>query len=132
MRRLLLPLLLLALLCVGCGTAETAPAETTAQETETEGLPQELIGSWTSADPGELQMVETITFFDDGTLRVSCVYQGADAGTVSGTCHVSGNRLICDITDGAAPYSVEYDFRIDGRELFLSDSDGVAQYLRVS
>lgn len=120
---LLLPLLLLALLCAGCRGTETPNAEAV-------GLPQDLIGTWVSADPGELDMVETLTFSQDGTLTVSCTFQGKDAGTVGGSCKIENGVLICDITEGASPYTVQYTFAVDGRELRLTDAEGTAQYLR--
>lgn len=129
MKRLLLSIfLLLALLCVGCHGASTP---TDAPE-ESLGLPQDLIGTWVSADPGELDMVETITFEDDGTMTVSCTYQGKDAGTIRGTCVLSEGRLLCSITEGSSPYSVTYSFQVDGRELLLTDAEHTAQYLRAS
>lgn len=140
MRTLLLILTLLTLLLsAGCADGEnsTAPSSQTEsiQTSSTEEvmtLPQELIGVWVSADEGERDMIETITFYEDGSMTVELKYQGSDYGTLYGSCTPEGHRIICSITDGASPYTVEYEYRIDGRELILTDDDGPAHYLRTS
>lgn len=128
-----------ALFCfTGCGeealppvsAEDTASTEVSTQEIMT--LPQELLGVWVSADEGERNMVETISFFEDGSMTVELKYQGSDYGKLYGSCTLEGHRLICSITDGASPYTVEYEFRIDGRMLILTDDDGPAEYLRTS
>lgn len=135
MKRFLLLLLALVLLCVGCEGVQQ-PTETT-ETTQTasfdlSSVPENFIAMWRSADAGELDMVETITFFEDGTLSVNCTYQGADVGTIYGTYYVDGDRVCCDMTANGEPYTVEYHFVLDGRELTLEDDDGPAHYLRVS
>ena len=128
-----------ALFCfIGCGeealppvsAEDTASTEVSTQEIMT--LPRELLGVWVSADEGERNMVETISFFEDGSMTVELKYQGSDYGKLYGSCTLEGHRLICSITDGASPYTVEYEFRIDGRMLILTDDDGPAEYLRTS
>lgn len=128
-----------ALFCfTGCGeealppvsAEDTASTEVSTQEIMT--LPRELLGVWVSADEGERNMVETISFFEDGSMTVELKYQGSDYGKLYGSCTLEGHRLICSITDGASPYTVEYEFRIDGRMLILTDDDGPAEYLRTS
>ena len=128
-----------ALLCfAGCAeealppVSEAEPSSTAASTEEVMTLPQELLGVWVSADEGERQMVETISFCEDGSMTVELKYQGSDYGKLYGTCTLEGHRLICSITDGASPYTVEYEFRIDGRMLILTDDDGPAEYLRTS
>lgn len=137
MKQLILCLCLVLLLCTACGKQTPAPTASTTEPTvpttnEAYFIPTELLGSWASASGGELELVETITFFEDGTMTVSAVYQGSDAGTIYGTYVVQGHSIYCAITEGATPFSVVYDFRIDGRELTLTDEDGTAQYLRVA
>lgn len=123
---------------VACGE-ETLPSVSAEDTAFTEGstqeimtLPRELLGVWVSADEGERNMVETIIFFEDGSMTVELKYQGSDYGKLYGSCTLEGHRLICSITDGASPYTVEYEFRIDGRMLILTDDDGPAEYLRTS
>lgn len=137
MKRILILLSLLALLPVwGCGekTAESAPPSQTVSDNSEEimALPQELLGVWVSADEGERDMVETISFFEDNSFTVELKYQGSDYGMLYGHCTIEGHRLTCHIEDGASPYAVEYEFRIDGRMLILADDDGPAEYLRTS
>ena len=134
MKRLLcLILVFILLLCAGCSeTAQTEPSTETAAEETVFSVPQDLPGVWTSASEGELKLYETITFSENGDLTISGTYQGSDAGTIYGTYRVDGNRIFCDITDGAEPFQVTYDFRIDGRELILTDAEGEARYLRTS
>lgn len=123
---------------VACGeeTLPSVSAEDTASTEESTReimtLPRELLGVWVSADEGERNMVETIIFFEDGSMTVELKYQGSDYGKLYGSCTLEGHRLICSITDGASPYTVEYEFRIDGRMLILTDDDGPAEYLRTS
>ncbi|MBQ3355897.1 MAG: hypothetical protein IJG45_02110 [Oscillospiraceae bacterium] len=135
MKRLTAAILLLALLCcVGCSRTPATPESTAAPVTELPeyGIPQDLPGVWSSADAGKLMMSETITFGEDGSLSVSGVYEGSDMGTIYGTYRVMGNTIFCDITEGATPFKVSYAFRVDGRELVLTDDDGDAHYLRTS
>jgi hypothetical protein len=133
MKQLIFCLCLVLLLCAGCQKEDPATTEPAVTTTLTPPfIPTELLGSWVSATGGELEMVETITSGEDGTMSVSAVYQGRDAGTIYGTYLVAGHSIYCNITEGTTPFSVEYDFRIDGRELTLTDADGPAHYLRVS
>ncbi len=134
MKQVIFCLCLVLLLCVGCGKETTASTtEPTIPTTNADYfIPTELLGAWASARGGELEMVETITFTEDGSISVSATYHGSDAGTIYGTYVVMGHTIYCSITEGATPFSVVYDFRIDGRELTLTDKDGTAQYLRVA
>ena len=139
MKKLLLPLLALLVLLAGCAKTPvetTAPPQTTEPTEETVfTAPQELIGVWVSASEGELRMTETISFYDDGAMTVSIVYRGDNHGALSGTYTVEGDTIHCSVlesTDGTAPYTVDYRFAIDGRELTLQDTDGESRYLRTS
>lgn len=135
MKRWLCLILLLALLSMaGCSEAAVdETAETSASVSETVfSVPQDLPGVWVSASEGQLMLTETITFYENGDLTVSGTYQGADSGTIYGTYTVSDNQIFCDITAGTTPFKVTYTFRIDGRELILTDADGDAHYLRTS
>lgn len=133
MKRFLIALLLLAVLCAA-GCAQTSePTEPSAEPAlPTYAIPQELPGVWTSADAGKLMMSETITFGEDGDLTVTGTYQGGDLGTIYGSYKVMGNTIFCDITGGTTPFRVSYSFHIDGRALVLTDDDGDATYLRTS
>ena len=142
MKQLLCCLLLLCVLFVGCETAADSaesstqiPSEapqTLPDASDEPEIPQDLPGVWVSASEGQLMLTETITFYENGDLTVSGTYQGSDAGTVYGTYRVEYNRILCSITGGTTPFDVSYQFRIDGRELILTDDDGEAHYLRTS
>lgn len=139
MKKLLILCLFLCLLLAGCRentptpTVETPPAESTEAVLETSPIPEMLIGVWRSLDPGELNMVETIEFTDDGYISVNCTYQGADAGTIYGTYYVAGESLHCDMTStDSKPYILDYRFEIDGRELTLYTESKAANYIKVS
>ena len=141
MKRFLILLILLTLLLTACGKTEsptvnteelTKNQATQATETLTEAVPPMLIGAWRSLDPGELDMVETIEFFEDGSISVNCTYQGQDAGTIYGTYTIINGMLHCDMTANDAPYIIDYQFLIDGRELILINEDHEANYIKVS
>lgn len=127
---LLLALLTAALLLAGC----TARKDAATAESAADGIPQDLVGVWVSANTGEDQIRETITFNDDGTMSVSAEYRGQDAGTISGTFTVKGSVLTCDIDRNASgAFTRVYTFAVDGRELTLDYSEkGPVKYLRVS
>ena len=110
------------------------PTETAEPSTSFDlaAVPENLIAMWRSASAGELDMIETVNFEPDGTIWVNCTYQGADVGTIYGTYCVAGDRIYCNMTSDGQPYTVEYQFILDGRELTLQDDDGPAHYLRVS
>lgn len=132
MKRFFILFLMFALLlCVGCSSKE---AETT-QNTELSApaqLPRGLVGQWVSATVSDRGYSEIITFEEDGYLTVSSMKDGVVEQTIYGSFRIEGRKLIFDITGGAAPYSDEFEFTIDGRELYLTDSDGLAHYLRTS
>lgn len=134
MKRLGIILVLCLLLCAcGGGEAETAAPEETSEEAQAAlTIPEDLPGVWVSASAGELNMVETITFYENGEMMVSSVYHDSDMGTIFGTYGVRGHTIYCSITDGIDPYETTYEYQIDGRELTLTDDDGPAHYLRTS
>lgn len=133
---------ILLALCIFCFGACTEKAPTPTETTESTStvpmsfdpanVPENLIAMWRSADAGELDMIETITFEPDGSISVNCIYQGADAGTIYGTYYVTGDHIHCEMTSNGQPYIVDYQFILDGRELTLQDDDGPAHYLKVS
>ena len=135
-RGLILILLIAALLCTGCAAGvptETPTDAPTEAPTATDSIPAELVGTWASAHSGELDITESFTFNEDGTLSASAVYRGTQTQTITGTFTVSGHTLTCEITGGAAdPYTLVFDYRLDGRELYLADTDGESQFLRTS
>lgn len=135
MKRWLCLILILGLLTAG-GCSEAAPSESveasSAPPETVFSVPQDLPGVWVSASEGQLMLTETITFYENGDLTVSGTYQGSDSGTIYGTYYVDNDQIFCDITAGTTPFKVTYTFRIDGRELILSDADGDAHYLRTS
>ena len=126
---LLIALALLLALCA-CSGERTAPTDAGSSEstgatepaTGSDPIPEALIGTWSSADSGQLDMTETFTFL-----------RGTQSPSVTGTFTVDGHTLYCTVTGGVSePYTVTFEFRIDGRELYLTDSDGEAHFLRVS
>ena len=137
---LLIALALLLALCA-CSGERTAPNDAGSSEstgatepaTGSDPIPEALIGTWSSADSGQLDMTETFTFNEDGTLSATAVLRGTQSPSVTGTFTVDGHTLYCVVTGGVSePYTVTFEFRIDGRELYLTDSDGEAHFLRVS
>ena len=134
MKKILILLFVLAILCTGCAKtpAETTESSGELPEETVVGAPQGLAGSWTSATSGELGYTETITLGEDGDLSVELFHDGDSQRMISGTYYVKDATIYYSITEGTAPYEGTFDFRVDGRELFLDDSDGEAHYLRNS
>lgn len=131
MKKIIILTLLGALLLLpACGGTEQATQATAATTTEF-SVPQDLPGVWVSAN-SEQEIIETITFEDDGTISISATYLGVDAGTISGTYEIDGDVLYCYIEEGADPFTSTFRFAVDGRELTLTDDGGDARYLRVS
>ncbi len=128
----------LTLLCAACGShngdssSATNKSEMPQESTEQIALPHGLAGDWSSASAGERGYSEMISFGEDGSLTVSSLKDGVIEQTIYGTFYVEGNRIIFNITGGATPYSDEFEYSIEGRELYLIDDDGPAQYLRTS
>ena len=135
MKKTFIPLLLLLTLMLGaCTAAPAEPTQPSSGETSAEGvIPQDLLGTWSSAHDGELRVTETFTVYEDGAVYATVKRDGENAGAVNGTYYTVGGTLYCHIDSGTEqPYDLEYTFRIDGRELYLTDSDGTSQFLRVS
>lgn len=134
--RLLVVLLCLCLLfCAGCDSniAQDSSNNAHSSQAPTElNIDPALLGVWTGADPGEREMVESLYFYENGSIVIELSYEGSPYGTLYGSFTVDGHYIICDITEGADPYQVTYEYRIDGRMLTLTDDDGPANYLRTS
>lgn len=131
----LLLLCLCLLLCAGCEDKNAQESSDNAQfdAASTElVIDQALLGVWVSADEGERNMVETLYFYENGSIVIELRYEGDPYGTLYGSYTVDGHNILCDITEGATPYKVNYEYRIDGRMLTLTDDDGPANYLRTS
>ena len=138
MKRLFLLSLICLLLLVGCdsegakGTTEQPVPESEESSEQLVRLPRGLEGEWMSASEGERGYTEMISFFEDGTLTVSSLKDGAVQQVIYGTFRVEGDLILYDITGGASPYSGEFKYILDGRELYLIDDDEPAHYLRTS
>lgn len=139
MKRKFIALFLLVpvLCCAGCASDASAEvpteAPTAALTVAADSIPAELVGTWSSASSGELDMTETFTFYDDGTFSAYAVYRDTQTQALTGTFTVGGHTLYCEITGGAAePYTQTFDYRIDGRELYLTDAEGESHFLRTS
>ena len=130
MKRIFILLVVLAVLCTGCGKKSAEPAEETTAEATVVGAPQDLIGSWVSATAGKNGYTENITLGEDGYISVELFQEGESQQMISGTYYVKDAVIYYSITEGTAPYEGTFAFRVDGRELFLDDSDGTAHYLR--
>ena len=131
----LLILCLCLLLCVGCKDKNAQDSSNNAQneeETVTLVIDEALLGVWASAKEGSRDMVETLYFYENGAMIIELRYEGEPYGTLYGSYTIDGHMLRCDITEGTTPYKVDYEYRIDGRMLTLTDDDGPANYLRTS
>ena len=128
-------LCLCLLLCVGCKDKNAQDSSDPAQDPNASTelvIDEALLGVWASANEGEREMVETLYFYESGDMIIELRYEGSPYGTLYGSYTVDGHMIRCRITEGAEPYSVDYEYRIDGRMLTLTDNDGPANYLRTS
>ena len=131
-------ILLIALACLclllwtGCDSKNAQDSSNSTQSSAELSIDPALLGVWTGADPGEREMVESLYFYENGSVVIELSYEGSPYGTLYGTFTVDGHYIICDITEGTEPYQVTYEYRIDGRMLTLTDDDGPANYLRTS
>ena len=136
MKRLFILFLICTLLFVGCDSEETETTTTQPTGESEEGqlvqLPRGLEGEWMSASDGERGYTEMITFNSDYTLVVKSLKDGIVQQTIYGTFRIDGDMIIYDINEGTNPYSGEFKYVIDGRELYLIDDDEPAHYLRTS
>ena len=136
MKRLFILFLICTLLFVGCDSEETETTTTQPTGESEEGqlvqLPRGLEGEWMSASDGERGYTEMITFNSDYTLVVKSLKDGVVQQTIYGTFRIDGDMIIYDINEGTSPYSGEFKYIIDGRELYLIDNDEPAHYLRTS
>ena len=131
----LLILCLCLLLCAGCKDKNAQDSSNNDQNTEESTelvIDEALLGVWSSAREGERDMVETLYFYESGDMIIELRYEGDPYGTLYGTYTVDGHLIRCNITEGTTPYQVDYEYRIDGRMLTLTDDDGPANYLRTS
>ena len=131
----LLILCLCLLLCAGCkdkNAQDSSDFDQNVEETYTLVIDEALLGVWSSAREGERDMVETLYFYESGDMIIELRYEGDPYGTLYGTYTVDGHLIRCNITEGTTPYQVDYEYRIDGRMLTLTDDDGPANYLRTS
>ena len=133
---LLLALLTAALLLAGCAARkdETIAGDATTAESAADGIPQDLVGVWVSANTGEDQIRETMRGDGGATPRARALARGPDGGTPPGTFTVTGCVRTCDIDRNASgAFTRVYTFAVDGRELTLDYSEkGPVKYLRVS
>lgn len=117
----------------------TPPSDVTEPHTEpapvgTEPLPQlplpeNLIATWVNAGAysGGRDYVETLTLYDDNTLRVHLDYEGKPYSDLTGTVIRRGGNLIFLMSDGTER---SYRFEVDGNILTLTGEDRTVTYRR--
>lgn len=132
MKRIVIVMLILACLLVGCTKEQPETTEATTAEPGSVQLPRGLEGNWVSATTDDRGYAESITFNADGSLLVDSLKNGKVENSIYGTFYVEGNQIIFEITAGATPYKDYFEYKLDGRELYLIDDDGPAHYLRTS
>lgn len=135
MKRIFVILLLCLLLC-GCRTVKNEPPETQTQaETQpiqTQMRDNPLVGTWVNGGTYEngREYRETMTVMEDGTVIVIMEYQGEYYSTLTGTYTLSGGCFSVTIDSEDEPYTTDYHYEVDGRQLTLTDNKGTYTYLR--
>lgn len=129
-------MLALLLLC-GCTTKAT-PKQTEPQETQniqnTQNQTQEnlLLGTWINTGTYEngSQYEEILTVFDNGTVSVVLNYKGSYYTTLTGSYVLASNCFSVTIDSVEEPFTTDYHYEVDGRQLTLTDFKGTYTYLR--
>ena len=132
MKRIFIVIFILSCLLVGCTSTQSEPTQATTVAAEDLQLPRGLEGNWTSATVSDRGYSESITFNADGSLLVESLKNGKVENTIYGKFYLEGNKIVFEITAGATPYKDYFEYTLDGRELYLTDDDGPAHYLRTS
>lgn len=127
---ILLVLTVALMLLAGC-QENAAPAETQPPETVTftPDPDHPLVGTWVKAgefDEGA-DYVETLTVSGDGTLTVQLDFRGEPYQILTGSYTITGQHFVVTI-DAETPYTTDYRFAVDGRELMLEDTNGSYLY----
>ena len=118
------------------GTLPTDVTEpdTAAEPVDTEPLPQtplpeNLLATWVNAGAysGGRDFVETLTLFDDNTVRVHLDYEGKPYTDLTGTVVRRGKTLVFYMSDGTER---TYEFEVDANILTLTSEDRSVTYRR--
>ena len=114
--------------------ADMTEPDTAANPVGTEPMPQlplpdELLATWVNAGAygGGRDFVETLTLFDDNTLRVHLDYEGKPYTDLTGTVVRRGKTLIFYMSDGTQR---TYQFEVDANILTLTGEDRSVTYRR--
>lgn len=136
MKRMITAVLLIAMLLCGC-TANNAekpkqqPEESATQQ-ESHITDNPLLGTWINTGTYENggAYEEILTVCDDGTVIVTLNYQGTYYTTLTGTYVLAANCFSVTIDSVDEPFSTDYHYAVDGRQLTLTDFKGTYTYLR--
>lgn len=135
MKKWILLIALLAL-CTACTSKTQTPtqspettAPTTAPEVSAHELDPQIVGTWVKS--GEFaenaDYVETLLISDDGTISVQLDFRGEPYQTLTGTWYTDGRHFVVYIA-ADEPYTTDYQYIVDGRELTLQSEDGTYVY----
>ncbi len=131
MRRLLIVLLALLILSLAaCGEqTQDTPAPTQSAVVEP-ALDSSLAGTWTMSGEfaEETDYIETLTIDADGTICVQLDYRGEPYQTLTGTWYTEDRHLVVAITSVDEPYTMDYQYLVDGRTLTLQSDRGTYVY----
>lgn len=124
-------ILLVALLAMftACSSQTAAPETTAPLETVTREQDPEIVGSWVKRGEfaEDADYVETLQVMEDGTVTVQMDFRGEPYQTLTGTWYTQGRHFVVTI-DADNPYTTDYQYLVDGRELTLQNDAGTYIY----
>ena len=110
-------------------SGQTPETEPTQEQTRSDPLPEALLAAWVNSGTysSGRPYVETLTLFEDLTIRVHLDYEGEPYSDLTGTCFRQGDLLRFTMADGTVR---EYRFEVDGNILTLTGEDRTVTYRR--
>lgn len=122
-------LLLLLVTLTACGSKTPTPEPTDPPKLIAQEYDEAIVGSWVKRGEfaEDADYVETLQVFADGTLSVQLDFRGEPYQTLTGTWYTQGRHFVVNI-ESDDPYTTDYQYLVDGRELTLQTDENTYLY----